>query len=384
MADNPFLHHVRSIPNEFPSIVKAIDSNIHLFLEAEDFNHFKRIYLVGCGDSYHAGLATNFAFQTFTRSACWSQTAMEFSRYSVSALVNCPDDTLVVGISSSGKVSRTIEALDLANKIGAKSLAITSQSDSPLAATADALLLVPQRKTDQVNIVIPGGLSYLSSVISLLLLSLRLSQRSATISEKRASKLLRDVYNLQEPIGETIENCDEIAKESARDWRQAPHFVYCGAGPNYGTALFSAAKLVEASGVVAWGQDLEEWAHIDYFSRHPSTPTIIISAGARDKDRFIEIAAAAQAISRDVALVVPQGSKLETEVSSNRCFPISDALGEILSVLVTPLPAMLLAAHHAEIIGESYFRGFSGGRSPQEGGGASKIQSSHRLRTVSQ
>ena len=133
---NHFEAHIKSLPDKIPILVSALESNSQRLFEHSDYQNIRWIYLVGCGDSYHACLGANFIFQQLTGIPCWSLTAMTFSRYSSGFLPSDSQKTLVVGVSSSGQVSRTIEALDLANKVGAMSLAITSQLDSPLAKVA--------------------------------------------------------------------------------------------------------------------------------------------------------------------------------------------------------------------------------------------------------
>ncbi len=79
-----------------------------------------------------------------------------------------------------------------------------------------------------------------------------------------------------------------------------------GAGPLYGVAMFSAAKMLEASGDPAMAQETEEWAHLQYFASRPDTPTILISTGGLDGDRMAEVARAAQSIGRRVVGVLPE------------------------------------------------------------------------------
>ena len=68
------------------------------------------------------------------------------------------------------------------------------------------------------------------------------------------------------------------------------NFVFVGDGPNYATALFSAAKVIEAAGRHAMGQDTEEWAHLQYFVNvDPATPTFIISPDGRGHGRAAEL-----------------------------------------------------------------------------------------------
>jgi glucosamine--fructose-6-phosphate aminotransferase (isomerizing) len=381
---NHFEAHIKSLPDKIPVLVSALASNTQGLFQQSEYRNIRRIYLVGCGDSYHASLGANFIFQQLTGIPCWSLTAMTFSRYCSGDLPGDPEKILVVGVSSSGQVSRTIEALDLANNVGALSLAITSRLDSPLANVAARVLHIPKidSANDSPGLVLPGAFSYLASLVSLYLLAIRCSTESGRISKKKEAELILNLGDTSDAIGETIQLCDKVAQKAAQDWKQAAQFIYCGAGPNYGTALFSAAKMIEASGVAATGQDLEEWAHIEYFGRKETVPTIVISAADRDYDRALEILVAAHTIGRDVALVAPISVASDEISKSVRHFPIAEPVREGFSNLLTPIPGMLLAAYHSDLIAEKYFRGFGGGRSKEGGGGISRIQTSNRLHDI--
>jgi glucosamine--fructose-6-phosphate aminotransferase (isomerizing) len=187
---------------------------------------------------------------------------------------------------------------------------------------------------------------------------------------------------ISERISKTINLAEDGAKKAAADWQEADYFVFCGAGPNYGSACYSAAKILEASGTAAFGQDLEEWAHLQYFDRNQKVPTIVLSADGWDGDRVAEIVVAAETVGCDAALIAPSGSSMINKVGQVRILQVDGPINEAISPLFTTIPGMLLAAYHSQYMGEKYFRGFGGGRSLEGGGGISRIQSSHRQTTL--
>jgi hypothetical protein len=136
--------------------------------------------------------------------------------------------------------------------------------------------------------------------------------------------------------------------------------------------------MLEASGDFVIAVDMEEWAHLQYFNRHPSTPTFVISAGERDRSRALEIVRAGTGIERRVALVAPPGLSRSLD-SSFIHFPLPDDIPEVFSPIIAWIPGTLAAAQRAEFLGEPYFRAFGGGRSPERGGGLSRIQTSQVL-----
>jgi glutamine---fructose-6-phosphate transaminase (isomerizing) len=187
--------------------------------------------------------------------------------------------------------------------------------------------------------------------------------------------LRQEIASLGHAARQTISTCDDKASHLASEWQDARNFVFVGGGPNFASALFSAAKVLEASGDPALGQDTEEWAHLQYFSKEPDTPTFLISAGDRDLSRTAEIAAAALALGRRTAAVVPASAHAVAK-QPVRLFPLAEGVREMFSPLISAIPGSLFAAYRADVIGEPYFRSFGGGRNPEGGGGASRIRTS--------
>ena len=148
-----------------------------------------------------------------------------------------------------------------------------------------------------------------------------------------------------------------------------------GGGPNYGTALFSAAKVLEASGDPALGQETEEWAHLQYFARTVATPTFVITAGERDLTRAEEVTVAAGTIGRRIAVICPS-SAVELVGAATHQLLLPNGVREIFSPVIAVIPGELFAAYRADRLGEPYFRAFGGGRSQAEGGGISRIRTS--------
>src|SRR6266581_2542775 len=89
-----------------------------------------RVYLVGCGDSHYAGLATRFAFERWSGVPTEALESLEFSRY---AIESAPADALVIAVSNSGRVVRTVECALVARARGIASVGLTYNPDSRLA-----------------------------------------------------------------------------------------------------------------------------------------------------------------------------------------------------------------------------------------------------------
>jgi glucosamine--fructose-6-phosphate aminotransferase (isomerizing) len=269
----------------------------------------------------------------------------------------------------------------LARQAGATAVALTGNPDGPLGQAAEFVLktAVPPLPSELQDIVVPGTRSYVASQLALYLCAIQLGEHRDHLTKTTANKLRRELAHTAELMAETIALSDAATRKTTEAWHDANQFVFCGSGPNYGTALFSAAKVLEASGDTAVAQDTEEWAHLQYFGRQITTPTIFIGASGRDESRALELVTAAKAIGRRVAVIAARGSPLAAHPDVDILWGTADPTRECFSPLLTCLPGTLFAAYQAQHIGEPYFRAFGGGRSIKGGGGISRIRNSQLL-----
>lgn len=385
MERSPLHQQVDTLPALIAEMMDELIRRTGELFPTKLCKRINRVFVTGCGDSHHAAVNSELAFEQLAGLPCEPQTAMQFSRFTVGFLPDTgPNTNLVIGVSVSGQVSRTIEAIDLSRDCGALTAAITNDQDTPLAAAAKYVLetAVPTLANEPSGQIVPGTRSYYASQLALYLLAIHLGQQRGHLNNRLAETLRRELAGTAEHLAEFIAASDPLARVAAETWTDADKFVFCGSGPNYGTALFSAAKVLEASGDTAIAQDLEEWAHLQYFARQTATPTFLISSGKRDADRALEVAEAAAAIGRRLALISPGKHKLTAAIRDSIVFPLPQGIRACFSPLLTPIPAILFAGSRAQFLNEPYFRGFGGGRSSEGGGGISRIRTSHRLRAV--
>jgi len=375
---NYMIEQIHSLPELMKQIYEPLDETIRRKIDHELCLSMKRLYVVGCGDSHHAALSTEFAFETLTKLPDDPMPSMLFGRYAAGLIPQSgPKTNVVIGISVSGAVSRTAEALRMGRQAGATTLALTATPGSPLAAEADIVLDVPVPSfPEPANLAVPGVRSYFTSQVGLYLIAVRIAEVRGILNNADAAALRAKIRDFTGLVSQTIEECDSIAKKAAQKWAGEEEFVLAGSGPNYATGLFVAAKILEASGDSALGQDVEEWAHLQYFAKKASTPTFIISAGDRDLSRAEEAAVAAKQIGRQVGVIAPKTASNLTQ-SADFYFPIPQ-VEEMFSPLITAIPGELFAAYLAEEKKEPYFRDFKGGRDIEGGGGISRIRTSEK------
>lgn len=373
---NFMVEQVKSLPGLINEIFLTVDESVRAVLDHELCISIKRIMIAGCGNSHHAALGSELAFETLAGLPTEPMTAHQMARYAAGFIPQTgPLTNLMFGISVSGSVARTGEALRMARQAGAMTVAVTATPGSLVSQQAERNLLVQTPAfPEPEGTHCPGVRTFFANQLALLLAAVRIGEVRGHLTSARASELRAQIRGMSQPLQETIDVCEMPVKELVSVWADAAEFVFIGGGPNYGMALFSAAKLLEASGDSAWGQETEEWCHLQYFAREAGTPTFFITAADRDYSRAVEAAVAAKALGRRVAAVAPMNASELISVA-DRHLPFVK-VPEVFSPLVSIIPGSLFAAYRSDHLGEPYFRAFKGGRDIQGGGGISRIRTS--------
>jgi glutamine---fructose-6-phosphate transaminase (isomerizing) len=367
MSAANMIAQVESLPELIRTQFDALDERVRRLLNHEEYLSVKRIALTGCGDSHMAGLASELAFEQLSGVPTDALTAMQAGRYAAPYFERAyTRNPLVVGISVSGTVARTREALVMARKSGALTVALTGNPDSPLAGVAEKVLacVVPDFAPA------PGVRSYRISLMTLYLLAIRVAEIKGRLTQDEANGLRQQLKGTADSIEATTAAIREPVRKLAEACAEHHNFVFVADGPNYATALFSAAKLMEAAGRHAAGQDTEEWAHLQYFVNDvPSTPTFLISPGGRGHLRAAELLEPLKRIGRTVVAVVPEGDAA-IGGEADWTLPVVGEVSEMFSPMVYAVAGELFSAHLSEVIGEPPFRRFHGVY--QEGGNTIK------------
>ena len=110
---NNMVSQIHSLPGMLRDIVEPFDEAVRSALDPDTCRSLRRLFVVGCGDSHHAALNTELAFEALAGIPAEPMTALQFARYAVGYLPS-EGGNVVVGTSVSGEVTRTVEALTLA------------------------------------------------------------------------------------------------------------------------------------------------------------------------------------------------------------------------------------------------------------------------------
>src|ERR687894_3063069 len=177
---NHIITQVESLPELIRTEFDTLDMRVRRLLNHNECLSVKRIVITGSGDSHIAGLAAELAFEQIAGIPTEPMTAMQAARYGTPHFDNLfPRNPLTIGISVSGTVARTREALALARNAGALTVAVTANPDSPVAGAAELVLdcAVPDFAPA------PGIRSYRVSLLMLYLLAIRLAEVNGRLTQ---------------------------------------------------------------------------------------------------------------------------------------------------------------------------------------------------------
>jgi glucosamine--fructose-6-phosphate aminotransferase (isomerizing) len=312
-----------------------------------------RIFLVGCGDSHYCGLAARLAFEEWSGIPTEALESLEFSRY---AGRYAPVGSWVVCVSNSGRVARTVECALLARSRDLVPVAVTFSPDSRLAQEAAATL---RFQYEDVGFG-PGTLSYTASLSALLALAVHAGELAGRVDQQAAERHLAALEARAQMVEETIAASEPVARQLAESIAEGDQIQILGGGPNYGTALFGMAKLIEAAAVSAVGQELEEWAHEQYFCTGPGTFTFVLAPPGAATDRAREQLAAIRDMEATPIAICDPADAATTSLAEH-VLPVVGDGEEALSPITYSVPLQLFSYHYAVTKGKTML-GFDNAR----------------------
>jgi glucosamine 6-phosphate synthetase-like amidotransferase/phosphosugar isomerase protein len=298
-----------------------------------------RIYLVGCGDSHYCGLATRLAFEHWSGIPTEALEALEFSRYAAAA---APAGSWVVCVSNSGRVARTVECAVVARNQGMVPIALTFDPGSRLAQCSAATLPFGYEDVG----FGPGTISYTASLVGLFVVAVRAAELAGRLDGAAAEGNVASIAAQAGTVEGAIAASEPVAQALGGEIAEGAQVHIIGAGPNYGTALFGMAKLIEAAALPAVGQELEEWAHEQYFCTTRGTTTVVLAPPGAATDRAREQLAAVRDVD-GTAVVVCDADDGTTARAADHVLPVPAVEDEKLTPLSYCIPLELLAYHYA-------------------------------------
>jgi glucosamine--fructose-6-phosphate aminotransferase (isomerizing) len=308
-----------------------------------DLRRLSSVRIVGCGTSWHAGLAGKFMIENVARIPVEVDYGSEF-RYRDPIL---DDSSLVVLISQSGETADTLAAEREAEQKGAKTLAICNVTGSMLTRVAAGTLYTHAGP----EIGVASTKAFTAQLTALMLLALYLAEVRGTLASEESKARIQELVRLPQKM-ETVLQRDEEFDELARQLFRFSNFLYLGRGVHYPIALEGALKLKEISYIHAEGYPAGEMKHGPNALIDESLPVVVLAtrdpmvpAAMTRYEKSLSNLKEVKARDGIVISVVTEGDR-EARESSDHTIEIP-AISDLLAPVLEILPLQLLAYHIA-------------------------------------
>lgn len=308
----------------------GVEDNLEKFLNAE------RIIIVACGTSWHAGLVAEYIIEEFSRIPVEVEYASEF-RYRNPII--SPKD-VVIAISQSGETADTLAAIKLAKEKGAFVFGVCNVVGSSISRETNAGAYTHAGP----EIGVASTKAFTTQITVLTMIALRLAKAKGTLSNSDFHRYLQELEIIPEKVQEALLTND-IAKEIASIYKEAPNCLYLGRGYNFPVALEGALKLKEISYIHAEGYPAAEMKHGPIALIDEKMPVIVIAPSQGHYDKVVSNIQEIKSRSGKIIAVVTKG---DTQVKqlADHVIEIPET-SDALSPLITTIPLQLLSYHIA-------------------------------------
>ncbi len=300
----------------------------------------KRIVIVACGTSWHAGLVAEYVFEELARINVEVEYASEF-RYRNPII---KEGDMVIAISQSGETADTLAAIELAKSKGATILGVCNVvgSSIPRATHAGAYTHAGP------EIGVASTKAFTAQVVVLTQMAIATARKKGSLHEDTFRRLLFELERIPSKIEAVLKN-DEKIKVIAEQYKDARNFIYLGRGYNFPVALEGALKLKEISYIHAEGYPAAEMKHGPIALIDAEMPVVFIATKDSSYDKVVSNIQEVKARKGQVIAIVTEGDKLIPTMAD---YVIEiPAMHEALIPLVSVVPLQLLSYHIAVMRG---------------------------------
>ncbi|MBA2580938.1 MAG: glutamine--fructose-6-phosphate transaminase (isomerizing) [Thermoleophilaceae bacterium] len=270
-----------------------------------ELRDLKRVVIVACGTSYHAGLVGRYAIEEWARVPVEIDIASEY-RYRNPVV---GEGDLVIGISQSGETADTLAAMRLARSRGAKVLAVTNVMGSQATRDSDGVLFTRAG----LEIGVAATKTYVAQVAAMYLLGLKLAQTRQTLPAERLAELVEGMRSLPDGITTVLGTLDEPVARVASHWQAAEFFLYLGRHVGLPVCLEGALKLKEISYIPTDAYAAGEMKHGPIALLGPNTPVVCVATDSPVLDKVLSNIAEVRARGAQVIAVASEGTEQVSE-----------------------------------------------------------------------
>lgn len=311
--------------------------NINGVNENKDkFMNAKRIVIVACGTSWHAGLLGKYLIQDMCHISVEVEYASEF-RYSNPVL---DERDIVIAISQSGETADTLAAVKIARKKGAFVFGISNAVGSSIPRETDSGAYIHVGP----EIGVASTKAFTGQVMVLTLLALAVAQLKHTIEPEKIAAIGKQILRIPDHVKRVLKLNDKIERLSLI-YTYARNFLYLGRGYSYPVALEGALKLKEISYIHAEGYPAAEMKHGPIALIDAEMPSVIIAPQDHLYDKIVSNVQQVKARGGSIIGIVTEGDSVIRNIADH-VLEVPE-MPECLSPIITSVPLQLLSYYIA-------------------------------------
>lgn len=293
----------------------------------------RRIIIVACGTSWHAGLLAEYWIEELCRVNVEVEYASEF-RYRNPIISS---DDVIIAISQSGETADTLVALENAKTQGATIFGIVNVVGSSIARISDAGIYTHAGP----EIGVASTKAFSAQLTVLLLFAIKLAEYKETVSEDLRKELIKELSIIPEKVKHILDSSIDNIKEIAVKYQHATDFLFLGRGYNFPIALEGALKLKEISYIHAEGYPAAEMKHGPIALVDETLPVVFVATKDRVHEKIVSNMQEIKARSGKLISVVTEDDQLAIDLSDEHIkIPVSH---EMIAPILAVIPLQLLS-----------------------------------------
>jgi len=319
----------------------AVELSLEGSLDPEELAACRRVVIVGCGTSYHAGLVGRYVIEGLARLPVELDIASEY-RYREPVLGS---EDLVIGITQSGETADTLAAMREARRLGARVVGITNVAGSQATREAEAVLYTRAG----IEVGVAATKTFTTQVVALVLLALWLGSRRQTVSAQRRAAIAAALRQLPHRIDELLGMPTDrqptplvaAVRHVADRHYDKQFFLYIGRNIGLPIALEGALKLKEIAYIATDAYAAGEMKHGPIALLEPNTPVVAIATDSPVLDKLLSNIAEVRARGAEVVAVCSEGQE-RVVAAADHVLPLPP-IDPLLAPVLAVVPLQLLA-----------------------------------------
>ncbi len=300
----------------------------------------KRIIIVACGTSWHAGLVGEYLFEALARVPVEVEYGSEF-RYRNPIITK---DDVVIAISQSGETADTLAAINIAKEAGALVLGICNVVGASIPRETDAGVYTHAGP----EIGVASTKAFTAQVTVLSMMAMLLGHKKGILTDEKYHTLIQELVNIPDKIEEALKS-DAFIQEVAEKFKDATNSLYLGRGYLFPVALEGALKLKEISYIHAEGYPAAEMKHGPIALIDENMPVFVLAIKDQSYEKIVSNIQEVKSRKGKVIAIVTKGDKAIKDMA-DYVIEVPEVIDE-LSPLLTVVPLQLLSYHIAVMRG---------------------------------